>query len=88
MRVQPSPASRRYTVGLTYRHGTRPDVTVIEPTLELHHRAVALPHVYPGGRLCLYYPGRWNHNKLLAYTVVPWISEWLLHYELWLITGT
>jgi hypothetical protein len=24
---------------------------------------------------------------LLAYTVVPWISEWLLYYELWLFTG-
>jgi hypothetical protein len=24
---------------------------------------------------------------LLAYTVVPWTSEWLVFYELWLITG-
>lgn len=26
-----------------------------------------------------------NHSLLLAYTAAPWISEWLLHHELWLI---
>jgi hypothetical protein len=24
---------------------------------------------------------------LLCQTIVPWISEWLLHYEIWLVTG-
>ncbi|MDP9848099.1 hypothetical protein [Streptosporangium lutulentum] len=24
---------------------------------------------------------------LLARTILPWTCEWLLHYELWLITG-
>lgn len=85
--VQPCPVSRKYTIRLAYRHSTRPCVTVTDPALELHPRASTLPHVYPGDQLCLYYPGEWNHSMLLAYTVVPWISEWLLHYELWLITG-
>lgn len=87
LHVQPCQASRNYTVHLAYRHGIRPCVTVTDPALELHPRASELPHVYPGDQLCLYYPGEWKHNMLLAHTVVPWISEWLLHYELWLITG-
>ena len=49
-----------------------------DPALELRAGAHALPHVYHGDRLCLYYPGDWKHGMLLACTVVPWISEWLL----------
>ena len=87
LRLQPSPASQTYTVNLTYRHGRRPQVEVTEPPLTLHPGADALPHVYPGNQLCLSYPGEWTHDMLLAHTVVPWISEWLIHYELWHITG-
>lgn len=24
---------------------------------------------------------------LLAKTILPWTAEWLLHYEVWLVTG-
>lgn len=87
IRLQPSPASQTYTVRLTYRHGRRSRVTVTDPPLELHPGADALPHVYRGDELCLYYPGEWHHHMLLASTIVPWTTEWLIHYELWLITG-
>jgi hypothetical protein len=86
--IQPSPASQRYTVRLRYRHGRRPRVTVAGPPLARHPGAHNLPHVYPGDEPCLYYPGQWRHDMLLAATILPWTSEWLLHYELWLITGT
>jgi hypothetical protein len=88
MPIQPSPASCTYTVRLRYQHGVRPHITVTDPPLDTHPRATALPHVYPGDELCLYYPGQWTHDMILASTVIPWISEWLLHYELWLVTGT
>jgi len=87
MRIQPSPASRAYTVRLAYRHATPPSITVTDPPLELHPDAKKLPHVFIGDKLCLYYRGEWKHHMLLAHTVVPWISEWLMHYELWLVTG-
>lgn len=87
VRLQPSPASQTYTVHLAYRHGLRPKVTVTDPPLELHPGAKALPHVYPGDELCLYFPGEWNHHMLLAATILPWTAEWLLHYELWLVIG-
>jgi hypothetical protein len=85
VRLQPSPASRTYTVRLTYRHGRRPRVTITDPPLDLCPGSTALPHVYPGDELCLYYPGEWSHHMLLATTILPWTAEWLLHYELWLV---
>jgi hypothetical protein len=43
--------------------------------------------VYSSGDLCLYLPGEWNESMLLAATILPWTSQWLFYYELWLITG-
>lgn len=86
--LQPSPASRTYTVRLTHHYGQHPEVHVLEPDLTLHDGARQLPHVYPGDQLCLYYGGEWDESRLLARTVLPWTSEWLLHYELWRVTGT
>jgi hypothetical protein len=88
MPIQPSPASETYTVRLRYRHWHRPEVTVTKPCLARHLDAHRLPHVYAGDELCLYYPGEWTDNMLLATTILPWTAEWLLHYELWLATGT
>ncbi|MEY9893897.1 hypothetical protein ABIA35_007434 [Catenulispora sp. MAP12-49] len=70
-----------------YRHRCRPCVTVTDPPLELHPAGKWLPHVYRDGNLCLYLPGQWHEEMLLADTILPWASEWLLHYELWLVTG-
>lgn len=85
--LQPTPASRRYTVRVTYRHRRQPKVTVTDPPLILHPRATVLPHVYPNGDLCLYLPGEWKEDMLLSHTILPWASEWLLHYELWRVMG-
>lgn len=58
-----------------------------DPTDALHPGTLTLPHIYPGNELCLYYPGEWHDDMLLATTVIPWTAEWLMHYELWLVTG-
>jgi hypothetical protein len=71
---------------ITYRHRVRPAVTVIEPPLELHANSKSLPHVFPGDKLCLHFPMEWNDGMLIACTILPWAAEWLLHYEIWLIT--
>jgi hypothetical protein len=87
MPLQPTEASRTYTIRLAHRHGRQPKITISDPILQVHPEAPGLPHVYPGDELCLYYGGEWNDSQLLATTVVPWTAEWLLHYELWLATG-
>jgi hypothetical protein len=37
--------------------------------------------------LFLYLPGQWKDSMLLVDTILPWTSQGLLYYELWLITG-
>jgi hypothetical protein len=84
--IQPTPMSRRYTVRIAYRAGGVPDVFVLTE-LKLHPDADVLPHTFPGDKLCLHLPGQWRPDMYLAHTTVPWTSEWLLYYELWLVTG-
>jgi hypothetical protein len=85
--IQPTPASETYSARIQYRHHDSPHVHIVEPELALHPGSNRLPHVYPGNELCLYYRGEWQHHMLLAATILPWTAEWLLHYEIWLITG-
>jgi hypothetical protein len=84
-RIQPTPASAVYTVEIRHVVGRRPDISVIDPELE-GRPGEGLPHVFPGNLLCVYRGDQWTADKSLA-IVVPWISEWLLFYELWLPTG-
>lgn len=85
--LQPSPLSRTYAVRLDYAlGGPAPKVKVLEPDLRADG-VERLPHVFPGDVLCVCYPWQWNDGKLIACTIVPWASEWLLHYELWKIDG-
>lgn len=85
--LQPTPVSRRYTVRITHRPPLDPVVEVIAPVLRLHPGAQGLPHVYTDGRLCLYEPGEWKADMPVASSILPWASEWLFHYEIWLVTG-
>ncbi len=84
----PSSLSEIYTVRLTYKLKKSPRVNVIKPELIIPE-GKKLPHTYSEKRLCLYYPGLkdWRGDMLLSKTIVPWISEWLYYYELWLVSG-
>lgn len=94
--VQPSSLSTKYTIKLVYRYGVTPKVWVVSPKpLALAEGETSLPHVYSTQeqQICLFYnveeeDKEWRQDMILANTVVPWISEWLYFYELWLITGT
>ncbi|MBW2634283.1 MAG: hypothetical protein JRE14_09225 [Deltaproteobacteria bacterium] len=86
--LTPSALSKTYTIRVKYKLKKPLDIIVIKPKLFVPD-GKKLPHTYPGERLCLYYPGinEWRSDMLLAKTIVPWISEWLLNYEIWLVTG-
>ena len=85
--LMPYPLSRNYRVRLRYKLSGSPEVEVLDPELE-RRNGKKPPHLYKGDRLCLYLPrtGEWDRGKLLSDTIVPWTSEWLLHYEIWLTT--
>ena len=84
----PTPLSKLYTVRLNYKLGEPPRVNVLKPEL-ITPEGEKLPHTYSKKQLCLYYPGSddWRGDMLLSKTIVPWISEWLYFFELWLVTG-
>jgi hypothetical protein len=89
--IVPTPLSGLYTVNVIYRQGYNPRTYVQDPQLSLLP-GKKLPHVYSQieQRLCLYYPSKrpqWDESMHIAETIVPWASEWLLFYELWLATG-
>lgn len=86
--LKPTPMSIRYTVQICYQHRRRPKVTVVNPVLETRPDE-ALPHVYPGDELCLYYDDEFvGTENFIADTIVPWASEWLYFYETWMTTGS
>lgn len=84
--IQPTSASRKYTVRISYAYGGVPAVCVLSPDLRLHAEADVLPHTYSDDTLCLHLDGQWRPTMLIAQTTVPWISEWLFYYEIWLVT--
>lgn len=91
--VQPTALSIRYQVQLVHNRGESPKVYVLDPKpLALHPGRTSLPHVYSHAdqRLCLYDPveHEWTADMFHVHTTLPWTVEWLMHYEIWVGTGT
>lgn len=84
--IHPTSQSETYLVRIDYAPPGSPDITVLSPKLKAPE-GKSLPHVYPGERLCLCYPHQWRAEMRIDQTIVPWIAEWLFHYELWSFTG-
>lgn len=89
--IVPTAISPEYVVNVFYRMGRHPEIYVREPRLTLR-AGQPLPHVYSQEeqKLCLYFPSggkEWNRSMSIATTIVPWASEWLFFYEIWLATG-
>jgi hypothetical protein len=84
-RIQPTEHSRIYRVEIHYAPWDSPEVRVIDPKIEFTKDA----HMYRNDTLCLYdwRAQPWQNRWHLHETIVPWVAEWLLYYELWLLTG-
>jgi hypothetical protein len=85
--LTPADYTASYEVLIDHQIGKSPLIYVARPRLQLLE-GQALPHVYPLNTLCLFLGDReWHQSIPIADTLVPWASEWLLFYELWLATG-
>jgi len=86
--LTPSPLSETYKVEISYRLERSPRVRLVYPPLRTF-KCQACRHLYSDDTLCLYDPryGEWNAAMRISETIVPWASEWLFHYEIWLRTG-
>ena len=83
--MQPSESSTIYRVELVYRPWNAPEVRILNPKIKPERHL----HFYRDGTLCLYdwREQPWHNESNLAGTVIPWTAEWLLYYELFLLTG-
>lgn len=86
-KLQPNPLCDTYTIQISWDgRSRRPVVRILHPRLtppEGKH----LPHVFADDQPCLHFPDEWDPEMLIADTIIPWTSEWLYFYELWLVTG-
>ena len=92
--LRPTPLSIVHRVRLRYAPGRRPRVRVIDPPLSRREEQpdVPIPHTFkdrsPGNEEpCLHYRGEFRSDRFLANTILPWLVEWLAHYEVWRATG-
>jgi len=90
--LQPSELGLKYLIKIVYRRGKHPDVYVMNPKpLVLAEGKTELEHVYNTEKqhICIYYKraNEWDETKSIADIIIPWVSEWLLHYEYWVATG-
>ncbi|MEW6159358.1 MAG: hypothetical protein AB1813_18180 [Verrucomicrobiota bacterium] len=84
-RIQPTEQSDAYRVEIRYSPWNSPNVRVINPAIPFTPGA----HMYSNGTLCLYdwREQPWQKRWHLHETIIPWTAEWLVFYELWLLTG-
>jgi hypothetical protein len=92
IKLRPTTLSEEYDVKICFDKFLGVDVYVINKKLKIAKNRSKLPHIYPpfnAQRICLYSPKKrqWTREKLLVSTIVPWASEWLQFYELWLVNG-
>lgn len=86
--LRPADGLTDYRVKVVYQIKYRPRSYVLSPKIELRDGATKIEHTYgPNERPCLFMPEEWNDQRLIADTVIPWLSLWLFYYEMWHLTG-
>ena len=82
--------ANEYEIKIVLSQNAYPKIYIVSPNIFNDSCGKKPPHVYEYNkekcRICLFLPGE---VKLFEYydKIVPWISEWLLNYEIWKITG-
>ena len=74
VQIRPTAISELYDVKIVYTENKWVKIFVINKTLELAENRTKLPHVY-------------DSQNYIIDTIIPWVSEWLYYYELWLPEG-
>lgn len=88
--LKPTEESQSYKLKISTRvESTGVSIYPIEPFIGREINGEKVPHMYPDGSLCLYYPDydEWKYTDNWAETLIPWASLWLYYFELWLMTG-
>lgn len=94
IKIKPNDLSRTYPVNIVYDAHTRKIKVFVKGNLQKLDRQ-DFPHIYAKDKklgiaqICLFYPieKEWTTADWISDTIIPWASEWLFYYELWLGTG-
>lgn len=83
--ITPPGASTSYKVLIEYVVGKEPKTTILHPEIQHSHKI----HMYRDHSLCLSFPPdmKWTDSSRIAELTIPWIAEWLVYYELYLVNG-
>jgi hypothetical protein len=83
--IRPNGCKNKYKVKIEYVAGNEPKTTMLEPYVEPCKEI----HMYQDYSLCLHYPPDlpWNEKILIHEYTIPWLIEWIVYYELYLING-
>ena len=84
--ITPFGCSKTYLISITFSLQRRVKVRVVEPVLQ-SLPGKKIPHRFRDGSLCLNLPEEWNSSMPVAEILIPWISDWIYYYEIWLATG-
>lgn len=88
LEITPSEFSRTYKVKIEIIKDKKPNVYILEPNIKNENKDRLPPHMYSleRGQICLNLPSELLLSNYFD-VIVPWISEWLIFYEIWKITG-
>lgn len=83
--IKPLQCINRYDIKIEYIAGYEPKTTILFPEIEPCREI----HMYKDHSICLFYPPdmTWNEKTKVYQYTIPWISEWIIYYELYLING-
>jgi len=77
--------STSYSIKIEYVAGFEPKSTIVSPVIEPCKEI----HMYRDHSLCLHYSPDmiWNEKTKIYQYTIPWISEWILYHETYLLNG-
>lgn len=83
--LQPEGCKVKYKIKIEYVSGHEPKTTILFPKIDPNKEI----HMYNDHSLCLHYPPDmyWNAQIPIHNFTVPWVSEWIVFYELYLVNG-
>lgn len=83
--ITPCEECASYNIRIRMPRGEIPKVWILDPEIEPSGKI----HIFKEGHLCLYdhRDQPWLATDHLHEKIVPWTAEWLVYYELFLLTG-
>lgn len=86
-KIKPKGCKNNYEIVFEYdpnKKGRKENIFVIDKAIKFRK----VPHLYNNHSLCLYHPSDLSPYMQFNYVdTIPWISKWLVTYELWLKYG-